>query len=269
MSVIDKACEWAVSIAKDNTHGYDQGSRWGHDYDCSSLVISAYKHAGLPLTCTYTGNMKTDFLRNGFVNVYNDVNCATGAGLKRGDVLLNEVHHTALYIGNGEMVEATGNERGGVTGGQPGDQTGKEIAINPYHNYGWGVIGWDCVLRYEGKVNDPTPTDSYDTYTVQKGDSLWSIATTHGMDYLELARINGISTQNYIYPGQVLKLKDTTKITVTPDNQIYTVRSGDSLWQIADALLGNGWVWYKIANANGLKFPYTIYPGQTLKIPKE
>ena len=60
MSVADRAVEWALRIARDDSHGYDQGLRWGPDYDCSSLIISAYKQAGVPLTCTYTGDMRRD-----------------------------------------------------------------------------------------------------------------------------------------------------------------------------------------------------------------
>ena len=52
MGVIESALKWAKQIADDNSHGYDQSSRWGPDYDCSSLMISAYKQAGLPLKST-------------------------------------------------------------------------------------------------------------------------------------------------------------------------------------------------------------------------
>ena len=68
MSVVEKAIAWALAVANDPAHGYDQTRRWGPDYDCSSLVISAFKEAGLPLTATFTGNMKYDFLRNGFAD---------------------------------------------------------------------------------------------------------------------------------------------------------------------------------------------------------
>lgn len=47
------------------------------------------------------------------------------------------------------------------------------------------------------------------TYTVQKGDSLWSIARRQlgdGTKYRQLAQKNGIANPNRIYPGQVLKL---------------------------------------------------------------
>ena len=151
MSVIDNAVTWARRIAADDTHGYDQAGRWGPDYDCSSLVIDCFKRAGLPLSCTYTGNMRGDMLRCGFEDVTGSVDLTTGAGLERGDVLLNHVHHTALYIGGGQLVQASINEYGTVTGGQTGDQTGREIYTRGYYNY-----PWDCVLRYTGAEEPET-----------------------------------------------------------------------------------------------------------------
>lgn len=155
MSTADTALAWARKIAADDTHGYDQGSRWGADYDCSSFIISAYKAAGVPLTCTYTGNMRGDMLRTGFVDVTSSCNLATCAGLQAGDILLNHKYHTAMYIGGGRLVHASINERGTTTGGTLGDQTGREICERGYYNY-----PWDCVLRY---VGDETPADSHDS----------------------------------------------------------------------------------------------------------
>ena len=269
MTIPDKAASIAEEIALDDSHGYDQVNRWGNpDLDCSALVIKCYKDAGLTdLTATYTGNMKWDFLQHGFSNVIYEVNIVTGAGMKRGDVLLNEIHHTAMYIGGGKIVHATGNEFGGIKGGQPGDQTGKEICIAPYFNYGNG--GWDCVLRYEENeesVSEPS-TDEY--YTIQKGDTLWGIATSHGMTVDELSRLNNLDPNKFIYPGQTLRLKPSQNNQNESKADYYVVKSGDSLWQIAAAILGNGWSWYKIANANNLKFPYIIHPGDKLKIPEK
>lgn len=152
MSVIEQACNFAIEVARDDARGYSQDAnkRWGNpDFDCSSLVISAYKSAGLPLKSTYTGNMLGDFLNNGFEKVV--INMATGEGLQRGDVLLNIRKHTALYIGDGQIVNATGSENGGKYG-REGDQTGNEIRIQPYYNK-----PWDCVLRYTSeKISAPT-----------------------------------------------------------------------------------------------------------------
>lgn len=145
MGIIDNAVTRALEIAADDSHGYDQSNRWGPDYDCSSLVISVFRKAGVPLSCTYTGNMYADMTVHGFCDVTSQVDLNTGEGLKYGDVLLNHVHHTALYIGNSRIAQASINERGGVTGGATGDQTGREIYTRGYYNY-----PWDCVLRYTG-----------------------------------------------------------------------------------------------------------------------
>lgn len=47
----------------------------------------------------------------------------------------------------------------------------------------------------------------------------------------------------------------------------YIVRSGDSLWRIAYLAYGNGARFGEIARANGLSYPFSIHPGDTLKIP--
>ena len=144
MNVIDKAINWAVSIANDNSHGYDQLHRWGPDYDCSSLLISAWQQAGVPVQAngaTYTGNMKNVFIKCGFESI----KFVKGMSLKRGDVLLNEKHHTAMYIGDGKVVMASINENGKAVGGRTGDQTGREILTC---NYYVPSYGWDYVLRY-------------------------------------------------------------------------------------------------------------------------
>ncbi|MGM9937082.1 MAG: SH3 domain-containing protein [Candidatus Ornithomonoglobus sp.] len=151
MSKIEIALQWMLDTANDNSHGYDQIYRWGEkgDYDCSSAIITACEYAGIPLKsngATYTGNMKPVALALGcFKDVTSQVNLSTGAGLQKGDILLNTTHHVAMYCGNGQLVHASINEKGKATGGTPGDQTGKEFCIRSYYNY-----PWNCVLRYTG-----------------------------------------------------------------------------------------------------------------------
>lgn len=145
MSIIEKAIEFALNIANDNSHGYDQINRWGPDYDCSSLVISSYESAGLKIRengGSYTGNMRQAFTKCGFRSlVY-----FKGIDLIRGDILLNEKHHTALYLGNGKIVQASINEKGTATGGKTGDQTGGEIAVRNFYEYKYE---WEIVLRLD------------------------------------------------------------------------------------------------------------------------
>ena len=158
MTRTEKAIQQMEAWARDDSHGYDQDYRWGEkgDYDCSSAIISAWENAGVPVKskgATYTGDMRTVFLSCGFKDITNKVNVATGAGLIRGDVLLNTVHHTAMYCGNGKEVEASINEKGTAHGGKPGDQTGKEFLIRNYRNY-----PWDCILRYQESSSRSTTT---------------------------------------------------------------------------------------------------------------
>lgn len=151
MSVIEDAIAWAVGIANDDSHGYDQGSRDGPNYDCSSLVSWAYYTAGLNTRPGYTpatGTMYPVFLAAGFIDVTSQVNLSTQDGLERGDVLLTPGSHTEIYLGDGQNVAASQNEHGGITGGQSGDQTGREIWVRSYYNF-----PWTYVLRYPENKN--------------------------------------------------------------------------------------------------------------------
>lgn len=168
MNKIDKAVEWAVNIANDNSHGYDQANRWGPDYDCSSLVISAWQYAGVPVKdkgATYTGNMKKAFLACGFVEV-------PLTSRKKGDVLLSEKHHTAMMIDSKNLVQASINEQGKIVGGKNGDQTGKEICTRSYYRYS---SGWDCCLRYVG--GETVPSDPGYLKIGSRGDAVKKLQT--------------------------------------------------------------------------------------------
>ena len=146
MNKIGAAVELARCMAADGKHGYDQTHRWGPDYDCSSLLITVWEQAGVPVRtggATYTGNMREVFLRCGFADVTGEVSLGDGRGLVAGDVLLNHRNHTAMMVDKYNLVQASINEMGTVTGGQTGDQNGGEIAVRSYYNF-----PWDCVLRY-------------------------------------------------------------------------------------------------------------------------
>lgn len=147
MSKIEAAVQFMLNTANDNTHGYSRENRWGPDYDCSSLMVTAWQSAGVPVKtkgATYTGNMLKPFLACGFKNVTAQCNLSTAAGMQRGDVLLSPSHHTAMYLGDKKLVHARS------TDGHPeaGDQSGKEIRVQNYYKPSYG---WDYVLRYSEK----------------------------------------------------------------------------------------------------------------------
>ena len=147
MTIPESALKWAKGIAADQSHGYSQQNRYGPDYDCSSLVLSAYKQAGVPIdfnVVCYTGNMQ-GLLQYGFKDVTSQVNLNTGNGLQPGDVLWYHISgtngHTAMYAGNNQIVHARGQSYGSP---KTGDQ-GTEIAVTPYYRG-----KWQHVYRYVG-----------------------------------------------------------------------------------------------------------------------
>lgn len=120
---------YALAIAEDDSHGYSQPNRGGDpDYDCSSLVWYALKKAGLDVgDSPFTTRTMRQVLENlGFTEA--DWN-GTTADLQAGDILWGE-DHTEIYAGDEGYVGARHDENGGVIGGQPGDQTGEEIAVS-------------------------------------------------------------------------------------------------------------------------------------------
>ncbi len=73
-------------------------------------------------------------------------------------------------------------------------------------------------------IPSPQPTDSRgEVYVVKRGDTLYSIALEHGMDYRELAAINGISDPGALPVGRELKLKRPAPAPVTAASEPDTV----------------------------------------------
>lgn len=124
--------------------GYDQANRWdirdGGECDCSSLVYWCLWEAGYgtkpanPYSQTlYTGTLDRDLQAMGFTKVPNDGNPQPG------DVLLNDMNHVAVCTGQGQVSQASIDENGRATGGQSGDQTGRETNTRGLYNYPWNA----------------------------------------------------------------------------------------------------------------------------------
>lgn len=156
MTKINAFINEAIRIAKDDSHGYSQINRWGPDFDCSSLVYHCAEIAGynVPTEGTrYTGTINQHF---GAIGWRVDAFDGNLYDLEPGDLLLHTANHVAIYIGDGQVVEASCDENGDIVGPKHGDQTGNEIHIGPVYtpSYGWTHV-LTPPIEEDGPIYDP------------------------------------------------------------------------------------------------------------------
>ena len=116
---------------------------------------------------------------------------------------------TQLFCGNMDVLleDYTVTEKGGEQGDFWVELHWKEWKAAKSIRYSVKSQDGGNVLMEQGQERQAkTPAA---TYTVKKGDCLWNIAKKQlgdGTKYKEIAKKNGISDPNKIYPGQVIKL---------------------------------------------------------------
>jgi len=69
---------------------------------------------------------------------------------------------------------------------------------------------------------------TFDYYTVEKGDSLYSISKKYNVNPKLLAALNGLNSSDYIYPNQVI-------ILPSRNYNYYITKDGDTLKLVSDA----------------------------------
>ncbi len=77
----------------------------------------------------------------------------------------------------------------------------------------------------------PMMPSTTNTYTVKAGDTLWNIAKRYNTTVEELMRLNNL-TSDLINIGKVL-IVPTSSNSTNSNGNIYTVKAGDTLWNIA------------------------------------
>ena len=136
------------------------------------------------------------------------------------------------------------------------DSTGDDASLikNNWEDLAEAVVR--AVTSYVGKTYVPVSSGEY--YTVKKGDSLWAVAKKYGLTVDELKKLNNLSS-NSLSIGQVLKIKGSTDGKVST----YTVKSGDSLYSIANKYDTTVAELKKLNNLTS----NTLSIGQILKLP--
>ena len=136
-----------------------------------------------------------------------------------------------------------------------------------------------------GQTSNWDPTD----YSVRSGDTLYSIAWRYEIDPDDLARWNNLRDSSLIRPGQRLHMQaprdkygrpivtaastEPAQVASSPETEpvnvssastddVILVRPGDSLYGLAKKHRVNA---RQLAQANNLRPPYVIHPGQKLQ----
>lgn len=117
-----------------------------------------------------------------------------------------------------------------------------------------GIMSWIKRSDVEILQTARQATQTSGTYTVQSGDSWWSIANRYGMSMYALASRNGKTIYTVIHPGDKLTISGQT-------SHVYTVRRGDTLSSIASRL---GVSVSSLATRNRIGNPNLIFVGQRL-----
>jgi membrane-bound lytic murein transglycosylase D len=112
------------------------------------------------------------------------------------------------------------------------------------------------------------------TYTIKKGDTLWSIADEMGVNIGALSRWNNLDPEKKLMPGDKLKIRMNSASEPLGESHakkegkeiIYVVREGDTLWSIAKKY--NVTI-SEIKTWNGLNGGDRIYPAARLRLRVE
>ncbi len=125
-----------------------------------------------------------------------------------------------------------------------------------------------AVAQVAAKAN--ASAQKVDSYTVQSGDTLWSISQKFNIPTAHIMEFNNLS------PSSVIKVGQTLALTGSLDNSIiatvahvesklieYIVKSGDTLWSISQK---HKMTLESLLDLNGLTTSSSIYVGQKLKL---
>lgn len=169
LSVPEKIAQVAEHIARHNAHGYSQNNRKGDgtrdvvtlsdgskvtihggDYDCSEMdrvcVNCALTGSDKgPITFMWTGNADEELRANSFKRMG-----FSSSKVRRGDVLWMP-GHMGIALGNGRQADAHGDEYGGITGPNSGDQTGHEVEVRDLRG------SWTYIYRHAGSAEAVPP----------------------------------------------------------------------------------------------------------------
>jgi nucleoid-associated protein YgaU len=158
------------------------------------------------------------------------------------------------------------------------DETSSDTAYSADTGYGQsssneGEAQTDYV---QPRTSAPLDESSNITYLVAPGDSLYEIAHRiygNSREWMNIAQVNSLSAPYLIYPGDELQIpafgsaSQFAQAYQDVPEAVITVEAGDSLYSIAQKVLGNGSAWKYIwkSNQDQVPNPNLLSPGQVLR----
>ena len=127
--------------------------------------------------------------------------------------------------------------------------------IMSLNNLSSNTLSIGQVLKVPLKEIENTNSTEYTSYTIKKGDSLYSISKTYGVSVEDIMKYNNLKTN-------LLNIGQTIKIPLSNNTKTYIVKRGDTLYSIAKA---NNTTVEEIKTKNNLT-SNTLTIGKTLKI---
>ncbi len=100
---------------------------------------------------------------------------------------------------------------------------------NNYKSYVDAVVNAVIATKMGTTIKPTEPTGN--VYVVKSGDSLWKIANNYNTTVSAIKSLNNLTSDNLTI-GQVLQIPTNTQAPTT--GTTYVVKSGDSLWKIAN-----------------------------------
>ncbi len=181
LSVPERIAQIARHIAAHNAHGYSQNNRAGDgtteqvtlsdgskvlvhggDYDCSEMVRVCVNAAlsgtyRSPISYMWTGDEDSKLKAQGFTRMG-----YAASKVRRGDVLWVS-GHTGIALGDGLQADAHGDEYGGITGPNKGDQTTHEVEVR-------SLRSWSYIYRYNGAATYDTISATFPVAATSKAN---------------------------------------------------------------------------------------------------
>lgn len=126
-----------------------------------------------------------------------------------------------------------------------------------------GTVGAAGVLLASSTAAN---ADSTTTHKVKQNETVWALSKKYGVSIQSIEKLNRINSNHLIITGQTLQIpsKDGSQtVNKNDDKSTYTIKSGDTLWRIAQ---NNHISLDELLSLNNLNASDIIYPGQVIKL---